>query len=164
MKFITDSMLGSLTRWLRLIGYDVLYLKDFDDAELIEEARKKNRILLTSDLELYKQTKKQSIKSLLIKEKEKAGMLAQVVSQYNLSLDVNPAKSRCPKCGKSLNPISKEKIKNKIPPSTLKFYDYFWICSNKKCCKIYWYGSHWKKINIVLNRAKEIKIGLNTND
>lgn len=163
MKFITDSMLGHLTRWLRLIGHDVRYLKNCDDLELIEEAKKENRTLLTSDLDLYKRTKKEGIGSLFIEEKETARMLAKVVARYNLSLDVNPAKSRCPKCGESLDPISKERIKNKIPPSTLKFHDHFWICLNEKCHKIYWYGSHWKKINKVLNRAKEIEIGLEAN-
>ncbi len=164
MEFITDSMLGSLTRWLRLIGYDVKYLKDYDDLELIKEAKKKNRILLTGDLELYRQAKKRGIDVLLIKEKGKAEMLAQVVDRYGLNLKVDPAKSRCPKCSSPVKAISKEKIQSKVPPSTLRFHEDFWICTNGECNKIYWYGSHWKKIEKVLNIVKKLTRELKANE
>ena len=164
MKFIADSMLGSLTRWLRLVGNDVWYFKDYDDVKLIEEAKKENRILLTGDFELYKRAKKRGVDTLFIKERDKAKMLAQVIVKYGLSLDVDPMKSRCPKCGSSLNTISKDKIKNKVPLSSLNFHDDFWICSNNECGKIYWYGSHWKRISEILNRARELKIGFDPDE
>lgn len=39
MKFIADAMLGKLSRWLRLVGYDVHYKSDFDDDEIIADAK-----------------------------------------------------------------------------------------------------------------------------
>ena len=156
MKFIADSMLGSLTRWLRLIGYDVRYIKDYDDFELIEEAIKKSRVLLTGDLELYRLAKKKGIEALLIKERGKAEMLAQVVDRYGLNLEVDLAKSRCPKCGSMVKTIPKEKIKSKVPPSTFRYQEDFWICTNSECEKVYWYGSHWKKIEKILIKAKKL--------
>ena len=156
MEFIADAMLGSLTRWLRLIGHDVRYLKDYDDLELIEEAMKKSRTLLTGDFELYRRAKKRGIEVTLIKERGKAEMLAQVIDQYGLSLEIDPSKSRCPKCSSLVNAIPKEKIKSKVPPSTFEFHENFWICMNSECGNVYWYGSHWKKIEKVLNRAKEL--------
>lgn len=46
MRFIADVMLGRLARWLRLMGYDVLY-GDFEDDDIIASA--KGRTVLTRD-------------------------------------------------------------------------------------------------------------------
>ena len=54
MKFLADGMLGKLARWLRMLGHDVIYLVEFDDSELLELAKKEERVLLTKDLDLYK--------------------------------------------------------------------------------------------------------------
>ena len=36
MKFIADSMLGKLARWLRMLGHDVTYNVQLNDNELLE--------------------------------------------------------------------------------------------------------------------------------
>jgi uncharacterized protein with PIN domain len=50
-RFILDGMLGSLARWLRIIGYDTIYYVDKEDDELRDEAKKNNRTLITRDHE-----------------------------------------------------------------------------------------------------------------
>ena len=52
MRFVADAMLGRLAKWLRFLGYDVLYLPDIHDAELIRIAREQDRCLLTRDTRL----------------------------------------------------------------------------------------------------------------
>jgi len=47
MKFIADGMLGGLARWLRFIGYDILYFNSSRKIELIRAAEKEKRIILT---------------------------------------------------------------------------------------------------------------------
>ena len=54
MKFVADGMLGKLSRWLRMLGHDVKYSTELNDAELELLAKTENRVLLTKDLELYK--------------------------------------------------------------------------------------------------------------
>jgi uncharacterized protein with PIN domain len=56
VKFLADGMLGKLSRWLRMLGQDVIYSVEFDDSELLELAKREDRVLLTKDLELYKRT------------------------------------------------------------------------------------------------------------
>ncbi|MCI4626948.1 MAG: Mut7-C RNAse domain-containing protein [Candidatus Magnetoovum sp. WYHC-5] len=35
MKFAADAMLGRLTRWLRILGYDTFYERDINDSHLV---------------------------------------------------------------------------------------------------------------------------------
>ena len=53
-KFILDQMCGRLAKWLRLMGYDATYFNDVTDQELIDIARKEDRVILTKDTELMK--------------------------------------------------------------------------------------------------------------
>ncbi len=51
-RFAVDEMLGTLARWLRVMGYDAVYEKDHNDDEIVDIAKREGRILLTRDREL----------------------------------------------------------------------------------------------------------------
>ncbi len=48
-RFLADEMLGTLVKWLRIMGYDTLYAKDMKDGEIAAMARGEGRTLLTRD-------------------------------------------------------------------------------------------------------------------
>ena len=154
MKFLTDGMLGKLTRWLRLLGYDVKYSRSLNDEQLIETAKRESRILLTRDLKLYRQATVQRINSFFVERTTEAKKLASLAKRFNLKLDFDATVSRCPKCNTQIKHIPKEKIVDKIPETTASYYDEFWQCPS--CEKIYWQGAHWKRINKTLKEAKEV--------
>lgn len=45
-------MLGTLAKWLRIMGYDAAYAEKGNDNEIIELAEREDRVLLTRDREL----------------------------------------------------------------------------------------------------------------
>ncbi|HKM51591.1 MAG TPA: Mut7-C RNAse domain-containing protein, partial [Candidatus Bathyarchaeia archaeon] len=45
MRFLLDGMLGKLTRWLRILGYDAEYSKNSSDNNLLSQAKDESRIL-----------------------------------------------------------------------------------------------------------------------
>ncbi|MCZ7406070.1 MAG: DUF5615 family PIN-like protein, partial [Candidatus Methanoperedens sp.] len=67
MKFVTDRMLGRLSRWLRLFGYDSLEIKkqENEDDTLLALAEKEGRILVSRDRVLVKKKKKRGIRTYL---------------------------------------------------------------------------------------------------
>lgn len=59
-RFLADSMLGRLARYLRFLGYDTAYEADIPDSEFVLWARRERRILLTRDRALVKERRPQA--------------------------------------------------------------------------------------------------------
>ena len=90
-------MLGKLTRWLRLLGYDVEYANDMDDKKLMAMAKKKKRILLTRDLELFQQANAHGVDTFLVEGRTEVERLACMAKKYDFPLEIDIIISRCPK-------------------------------------------------------------------
>ncbi|MFX1518485.1 MAG: Mut7-C RNAse domain-containing protein [Promethearchaeota archaeon] len=147
-KFVVDSMLGRLARWLRLTGLDTLYLKVVSDEELLERTRSENRILLTRDKKLYQQAIKEDLRSVLIPAGSNSEVLAFFSKTFNIQFDIDPSSSRCPLCNGKITSVEKEIIRSKIPSPTFNRYDQFWQCI--QCEKIYWMGSHYESMRKII--------------
>ncbi len=154
MRFVVDGMLGKLARWLRMLGYDTKYFNDMNDDEILRFASEEKRILLTRDYQFFRKANIHGVRAVYVKGRTHAERLAELFRKLHIKLELNIEESRCPKCNAEIRPASKEEVKDKVPDSTRKFYNEFWICS--ECGQVYWKGSHWKKINNTLNKARQI--------
>jgi len=141
--FIVDGMLGNIARWLRILGYDTIYLVDADDDEILKASA--NRILLTSDEELYLRALKHGIEAYLLFGETLLEKLRSVVRRYSLSTDASG--SRCTTCNGTLTIATAEKISSskEIVPNNV---DDVWTCTS--CGKLYWKGGHWRNIERTL--------------
>jgi len=153
LKFLTDGMLGKLTRWLRMLGHDVVYTGSMDDKELIQKAKKESRILLTRDLELYQQATAKGVEAFLIESPNQTANLANLARRFKFKLEIDVKVSRCPKCNSQIQAISKANVADKVPETTSSNYDEFWQCQG--CGQIYWRGAHWKRIDKTLEAARK---------
>ena len=99
LRFLLDGMLGKLSRWLRMLGYETIYQNDSSDNELLVAAKRDSLILLTSDEELYRTASIRGLESFLIQGCTEPERLANLAKRYNLTLKINPKDSRCPACG-----------------------------------------------------------------
>ncbi len=158
MKFLADGMLGKLTRWLRTLGQDVIYSVQFSDAELLDLAKKENRVLLTRDFELYKRAITRGSDAFYVEGKMESDRLAAVAKRYSLTLAIDMDKSHCPICNTKLQATPKEQLKAELEKNTYTYYDKFWKCPN--CGQIYWQGAHWKQITGTLTQAQQKRLCL----
>ena len=147
MKFICDHMLGTLARWLRLLGFDVLYPGPLSDKEIKEIAGKEGRTVLTRDKELGSTDK---VPALYIESDDLEEQLEFTVSRLRLTVD-NPM-SRCSLCNSPIKKIVKAKVGRKVPSGVLERQNEFWFCP--RCDKYYWQGSHWDQI---VKRIKKLE-------
>ncbi len=144
MKFIADIMVGKLAKYLRMAGWDVLYMNDASDDEIIKIACKTGRIVLTRDSLMLtrREFKNGTLKYLHIKDEKLKKQLGQIKSELHLSL--KPDLVRCIECNRILVKVGKEEIKNMVPPYVYKTQENFLYCKN--CDKYYWRGTHYHNI------------------
>lgn len=152
-RFIVDNMLGSLARWLRILGYDTVYDRDADDWQIIRRAELERRIIITKDRTLHNKALKQGVKSILLWEDEIAAKLAHLALITGIRLGVDFEKTRCPEDNTPLVKVEKERIKDLVPPGVYGLHQDFWMCP--RCKKVYWVGKHWRKIEEILAKARE---------
>ena len=145
-------MLGSLARWLRLLGYQTDYFGGSSDDFLLKKVGSTEAILLTRDVELLTRAKAAGFQAFLITGEKEEDRLRSLSLQLKLPLEANTVLSRCPKCDGVLRTAEPNEIA-KVPIGTLRHYNEFWVCPN--CGKIYWKGRHWKNINTTLRKVKE---------
>ena len=135
-----------------MLGQDVTYNVQLNDAELLDVAKKETRVLLTKDLELYKRAVAKGMDAFFVEGKSEPERLAEVAERYGLTLSIDMEKSNCPVCNTKLTATPKEQLSGELQKKTFTYYEKFWKCSN--CGQIYWQGAHWKQINSTLSEAQ----------
>jgi len=153
LRFVADGMLGTLARWLRMLGHDVEYTNSLDDSQLLATAKEEDRILLTRDFELYQRAIGKEIAAFCMEGKTQEERLAELAKRFGIELKIDMVTSRCPKCNTTVRPISKKEAENRVEQNTFEHYQEFWECP--KCGQIYWQGAHWTRIRRTLEMAGE---------
>ena len=154
MKFLVDAMLGKLARWLRLLGYDAEYGRDASDNQLLHQAARESRVLLTADVELYRRAVLSGLKAVLVRGATEAERLAELAAKLGIRLEVDLEASRCPKCNAPVAEVPKEAVRGLVPEGSWRHHQRFWRCTG--CGQVYWQGSHWANIEAVLAKAREL--------
>ena len=151
MKILCDQMLGTLAKWLRILGFDTFYVNvEMSDEDLLNIAKGENRTIFTRDKELIIRGKKKNQNFMAIETTDLDLQLNQVLKHVNI--DEKSILSRCTLCNTVLDTVEKNKAQGKIPSKVFENNEKFWFCS--KCNKFYWMGSHY---NEMINKIDKIK-------
>ena len=133
-------MLGTLARWLRILGYDTIFDPALDDHQLARLALAQDRVLLTRDRAL---SQKRGVRTLLIESEQLDDQIRQVLA--DLQLEPGRSFSRCPVCNELLEPIDREAAQNRVPAYVARTHETFKHCPG--CGRVYWRGSHWQQMD-----------------
>jgi uncharacterized protein with PIN domain len=144
MKFICDRMLGKLATWLRISGYDTLYIGDLrvDDEDEFLLKNYLDRVLITKDRDLFTKSKKIGREAFLVKSNNVAEQMKELKA---LGVKFQIVMDRCSVCNTPLRkPTEDEALaalkEMNLGKDMLEKYE-LWFCEN--CKKLYWMGSHW---------------------
>ena len=156
-KFIADVNLGKLARKLRLLGFDTLYDPILEDLDLAYVAMEEKRTLLTRDRRLLMRSIVD--RGLIIRSTNVEEQVVEVLERLDLYNKMVPF-SRCLLCNGNLSKISQEedsyeKLFSQLPPKVKIWCREIFIC--EQCHKLYWKGSHYKKmLNYVNNLTRNV--------
>jgi uncharacterized protein len=147
--FVADGHLGSLTRNLRLLGFDVAYRQNADDRQLLDMMVRENRALLTRDRRLLMHAIVQH--GYWPRSQNADEQTIEVVRRFDLSELIAPF-TRCLRCNAPLEAVAKADIIGKLEPLTKIYYDQFRRCPG--CKQIYWSGSHFPKLQRRIDKIR----------
>ncbi len=143
--FIADCMLGRLAKWLRFMGYDVLYFREIEDRELVKIARAESRVILTRDRGIPERFR---VEHYLIKAEDIESQLREVLKRFPPSAKL---KSRCTECNTPIQEIQdREEVKDRVPEYVFLHHRRFWHCP--QCGRLYWSGTHYRNMEERLSR------------
>lgn len=150
-KFIADRMLGTLTRYLRFMGYDTASangLREGDrreDTVLLEMARQQHRLLLTKDTELARRGNESAV---LIRSDDVIEQVQQLIDRGLIRRRLTM--SRCSLCNTPLREATRCEIEQtEYAPRDWRELSFFWC---RHCRKLYWNGSHGKRLEERVDR------------
>jgi uncharacterized protein len=147
-RFVLDVHLGTLTRRLRLLGFDCWYRTDADDDELAAVAVEDDRILLTRDRGLL--MRRVITHGYCPRSDDPELQALEVIRRFDLVPSMAPL-TRCVNCNGGLTPVDKAEVFDRLPPRTRAAFDDFARCD--ACGQVYWPGSHVDAVNGFLERA-----------
>ena len=151
-RFIVDLNCGKLAKWLRMIGYDTTLFDHRDDKYLIHTALSETRIILTRDTQMMQRRviTTGAIKAVFITRDNSLQQIRQVIKELGLNCAFKPF-SLCLECNLPLVKISKEDVKDRVPPYVYQTQTQYVECPN--CLRAYWSGTHWQAM---LNKMEEL--------
>ena len=148
IRFLADAMLERLARWLRVLGFDTASGSAARDAELVRRAEEEGRVLLTRDRRLAHL--RNSRESLLVLSDEPLSQLRQVIAHFRLEAP-RELFTRCLVCNTVLGSVSGEEVEALVAPGAPDRPETLRRCQS--CNRMYWEGSHTRRMRSALERA-----------
>jgi uncharacterized protein with PIN domain len=154
MRFIADSNVGRLARWLRIAGFDTVFAGGIDDNRLVRIALDQGRVLLTRDTHILERRVAASgrLRVILIEDDGVREQLNQVIRALDLVGELKPF-SLCVECNLALQPRTKAEVKGLVPPYVYRTQQHYTQCP--ECERVYWRGTHWERMSGELERIAE---------
>lgn len=141
-RLLADGMLGKLTRYLRMCGYDVIYAPDRDfesEDDLIRFAIRDDRVVMTRDRSLSIRSAGVLLKSLDIEDQ------LRELEDRGFHLELTEPRI-CSLCNGSLTRIPEKRGTPTYTPDPSE--QAVWRCPD--CDQHYWRGSHWEDVRRTL--------------
>jgi hypothetical protein len=148
-RFIADVHLGRLASYLRILGFDTLYSREWSDEELVDVAVRERRIMLTRDRGLLKRAALDH--GYLVRRTEPKAQLVEVIERFDLARSLRPF-TRCPVCNGTVKPVEKAEVAARLPPRTAQHHQEFWRC--EQCGHLYWRGAHFRSLQGLVANAE----------
>ncbi len=145
-RFLADRMLGKLVRYLRIAGFDTLFLGVGENP--VDETRRSRRILLTRNRAVAGRCRALGLACVLVEENYPHGQTGEVVKKLGARRHARPF-TRCVECNIRLEDVrDKAEVKGWVPPFVYRSQSAFRRC--RGCGRIFWDATHKRSMQRLL--------------
>ena len=150
-RFILDVHLGKLARYLRMLGFDCAYGRDWHDDAIIDRSLADRRIILTRDLGILKQ--RRVTHGYWLRHRKPRQQLREVLLALDLSGQLRPF-TRCMDCNGEVSGVDRATVRDRIKPEIFRQFSEFRQCQD--CGKVYWRGTHYRRMLRLIDQVAGI--------
>lgn len=151
MKFLADSMVARVGKWLRTIGIDVIIWDPYavpkktashdHKSTLLALAVREQRIVLTRDKKLA--DRRDAGACFVVSSDDPYQQFQEIKAHFALQLKKDEMMSRCARCNaKGFMVVDATYVRNQtadeVHANVLEVVSEFWVC--KECHKVFWEG------------------------
>lgn len=147
MKFIADTNLGKLVKWLRILGYDTAVYHGKADRSFLKKAEREGRVVLTRKKDMAR--RQFGGKLITVGSDHVQEQLSEVMKKLSITADADRLFSICVRCNAALAAVNKEDVAGMVPAFVYDTQTSF--CRCPACGGVFWSGTH---IDNVLNQLK----------
>jgi uncharacterized protein with PIN domain len=140
LKFTTDINLGTLARWLRILGYDTRFDRENVNRDFLRRSQQEGRIVLTRKRDMA--SRQFSGRLVVIERDQVRGQLNEVMGKLGLRVVLDRFYRRCALCNAVLVEVLHSEVEGLVPDYVYHRSGPFQRCPD--CGKIYWPGDHRK--------------------
>ena len=146
IRFVAESTLGKLAKWLRILGFDTIYGANITEEKLIDTVG--DRILLSRTKRI--RNMKTAKECIFITSNHPFEQLREVVLMLGIEEKDIRLFSRCIQCNASIRFIEKNAVRGRVPDYIWETHDAFHTCNH--CRRIYWSGSHVQRSRDIIKQ------------
>jgi uncharacterized protein with PIN domain len=126
MKFLADSSLGRLSKWLRILGYDTVYHKGEADRSFLRKAEKEGRVILTRRRDVL--ARQHPGRVLFVENDRVEDQIEEVIEKLDLRPEPEKLFTLCLRCNESLKAVTPEQVKPLVPDYVFRTQKEFRVC------------------------------------
>lgn len=147
-RFLAESTLGRLARWLRLAGFNTLYDPHPPDAKrLIAICKSEGRTLLTRTRSIVRMAGTIAVH---IDANAPEDQIGQLIRQMRLQPEALRPLTRCACCNCRVEAVQAQELYGLVPEYVMQQHAEFKACP--QCHHIYWRGSHAQRWLLRMDR------------
>jgi len=149
-KLLFDRMLGSLCRRMRLLGFDSELNPESEMGRFLINADRENRLAVTL---ASRKTDRPGNPPLILESRDLTGQVVELLDHFTETPRLHPF-TRCLDCNRTLNEISPEEARGRVPDKITEIFSHFMECP--ECGKVFWKGSHYEDMLEEMERIRTL--------
>jgi uncharacterized protein len=137
-RFVVDTMLGKLAKWLRILGFDTRY-EALRSREQIEVYEAQGFFLITRNRRWSGKAR-----TICLSANESLEQLREIIALVPLTPKEIRLLQRCVRCNELLEKTPREQALGSVPDYIFETHASFYQCP--ECRRLFWPGSHPERI------------------